>query len=331
MILDKSFIDSQAKSQTGFIVELKAQNDVQKAIVAEVKSFKEAIKNSGAKLNKDFYNQVSGILNFAILNGQSVNEVITNLNALNAEVQQGIYAAVAPKQNYAKQNYAQNTNQGQDYAKQNNVQGYAQNNTGYSKQNYSKNTEATSANTQEKKKFVPQLNEQGFVMVWKPKNENQEAISAQFEEFYLNEIKGKGFSKDFINSFNNSRNYFTSQEIGQDEINAYFEKTLKKIENGEAVSKNSKDNSLEDRIKALEEQVAVLMKNQQTTQVAQETTSEAVSQNSQEQNSAVLQKYNGAELDPNDNSAMNEFRNEAATKNQHSAPQRSYAQSYRRA
>lgn len=84
---------------------------------------------------------------------------------------------------------------------------------------------------QAQKKYEPILNDNGFVVQFKPKNDNQALISDRFQEFFEQNLKGKGFTKETINSFYDSRNFYMRQEAN-DKVEAFFAKTLAQIEKG---------------------------------------------------------------------------------------------------
>lgn len=232
MVVNQEFINSQKRNDSGFIVEIKAETDAQKAIFEELRSFKTHIKNSKLSLSKDFYDQANGAYNFAILNKESFESFSKKLIKLEEEALNGEYALDSKTQN---------------------------NNP---KKNSYKRQETPEKNTSENKKYEPALNDKGFVVVFKPKTETQELISEQFDAFYERYIKDKGLSKEFINSFNNSRNYFVGQEISQNKIDEFFEKTEKRIAKGDGLKKEN-DQSLAqllERVGKLEHQMATLMR-----------------------------------------------------------------------
>lgn len=241
MVIDKEFIDSQKRSESGFIMELKAENDAQKMLLKELQGFKAQIKNSKLKLNRDFYDQASAIYNFAILNGENLNDFLVKLNQLEDEAKKGIYTSTA-KPGEQKNYGAKNTS------------------NKYTQQKPSNDT-AQQQESKPKQKFEPIMNENGFVMVFKPKNKNQELIAEQFDKFYAEHIQGKGFSKEFINKFNSSRNYYTQQEIEKEKIDKFLEATRNKIEKGDAFKKEDTNKIIEElseKVKKLETQVAEL-------------------------------------------------------------------------
>lgn len=158
MVIQKEFVGSQPRNESGFIVPVAAKTEAEKQILAELRKYKAEIKNSGQKLNRDFYDQVDAIGNYAIINAQGLAEVQNNILALKNEVANGVYER---KEQNTQKPYT---------PKQTSIAGTA-------------NTQAPQTQG-EKKEFKPLLNDKGFVIVIKPKNENQALIAQQFDEFY---------------------------------------------------------------------------------------------------------------------------------------------------
>lgn len=244
MPVSKEFIASQARNEKGYIAPIKTTSDAGKDIQAQTKNFVQTAKTLGGELNKAFYDELTATANFYIAGADSGEiadaqfEFEQELDNLEKRIQRGEFARKAT--NYQNKPKAQTST-------------YQQNND---KQN----------DKQKEGKYTPILNEQGFVVAHKPKNEFQEAISDDFSAFFEEHIKGKGFSKEAINQFTNSRNFYMNAEKTPEEIDKYLDGILARIQKGTFGVKTDELGKLQERIEKLEKEVSVLKRaNKKTT------------------------------------------------------------------
>lgn len=232
MPVSKEFIASQARNPKGYIAPIKTTSEVGKDIQTETKNFVQTAKTLGGELNKAFYDELTATANYYIAgadNGEIADaqfEFRKELDILEKRIQRGDFVRKAT--NYQNKPKAQ---------------------TNVSQQ----------ANGKEKEnKYTPILNEQGFVVAHKPKNEIQEAISDDFSTFFEAYIKDKGFSKEAINKFINSRNFYMNTEKESEEIDKYLNGIRAQIEKGTFGVKTDELAKLQERVEKLEKEINTL-------------------------------------------------------------------------
>ncbi|TEX99570.1 hypothetical protein [Campylobacter sp. US33a] len=223
-MFDKNYINAQELNDLGFV---KLRENIEQSKVADLKivdKFVENFKLNGIKLSKDFHNVTLALRNYIIDFNPSNEEINEIVKKINNYVEEGLYASKS------------NQNAGKSF------------------------NGATSDNT--KKQEYKNVNDKGFVIVHKPKNEVQESISKLFEQYYNEKILDAGLSKEMINSFNNSRNYFTLQERPIKEINDFLKKFSIRIKESKMEKENNSDviKELFKRIENLEKENSVLKK-----------------------------------------------------------------------
>lgn len=230
-MFNQEYVAAQARDEKGFvIVRTTKVADELKPFMTEIENYKGEIKNSGIKLNVDFHNTMNALKNYIadnnLKNAQEFDEIIGNIQA---EVENGTFASKAKPSNY-------------------------------------QGTKATPRATKETSSqktsdFKPLLNEQGYVVVFKPKNETQAQISELFNIYFNENLKGKNFPKDLINDFNSSRNFHTGQESSKETIDKFFAGFDKRVDYFEkAANKTPSLDEVLDVLKNLTKDVASIKK-----------------------------------------------------------------------
>ncbi|EOF7244693.1 hypothetical protein ACOTVD_09515 [Campylobacter jejuni] len=220
-MFNEEYINSQPKNANGFVEKIILENNSENYSLKLIDSFMRDFKEKGIKLNKDFHNIMNSLNNYVIENNVEKDEITNIINQINQEVINGSFTA-KPRQKEIEQNI-------------NNAEKKANNLNSEKKNNG----------------YQPLLNDQGFVIVYKAQNENQEKISDLFDEYYIQNIKDNKLSKDLINSFNNSRNYFTRQEKSLEEINEYLDSFDRRIDKYKKMDTRDEINKLISDNKAL--------------------------------------------------------------------------------
>ncbi len=214
-MFNEEYIAAQPRGESGFVEVFKSNDPNIKAIQKEIDDYAKEFRENGIRLNKEFHDTIGALKNYAAQGGDA-NEIYSVLNAVDNRVKNGEFAPKPANKDFKPQN---------NFAPQNQTQN------------------ASGNGAVAKKKFESFKNDKGYTIVSMPKNEIQQAIADEFQAFFEQNIKGMGFSKDFINSFWDSRNYNVRTEKSSEEVQKALQIAMHKINNYDKSANQSNLNS----------------------------------------------------------------------------------------